>query len=647
MVQFLSPEVHVDEFDISNYIAPVSVSVGAYVGDFMWGPVLEPRLQTKRSIFTRLFEKPTISNFVDYFAVSNFLAYSTAIRVVRVVNTTANNATASGTGILIKNRDDYRENYSNGEASVGNWAAKYPGSLGNTLRVSRCSPGPAFNSVMTGTATSNASSVSACTTPWVISFSANVKSDSTRPLQVGDFIRYSNTSSGLSTGWMDVIAINSTGTTVNVNTSNAVVNAVGASVVAKWRYADYFESAPNTGDGWVTTRGGANDEVHIVVVDRFGKFVNRPNTVLEKFAYVSVASDAKGAGGSSLYYRDVIDVRSQYIWWLDHDTAGTNWGNACQGTSFTIVNKPEYADLSGGSDASPTDGQKIAGYDLFADKEQSDVSLIMTGDHSQTVKLYVLQNVAEARKDAVAFISTSRASVVDNNGLEVDDITSYRSFFPSSSYGFFTDNWKYQYDPIRDVYVWLPTDSDVAGLAAKTDNDLDAWYSFAGYNRGKLLNTIKLAWNSTKLERDELYKVGINSIINVPNEGSILFGDKTMLLKPSAFDRINVRRLFIVLEKSIANAAKYLMFELNDAFTRAMFVNMTEPFLRDVQGRRGIYDYLVVCDETNNTPEVIDRNQFVGDIYIKPAKSINYIDLNFVAVRTGVEFSEIVGKFGG
>ena len=219
------------------------------------------------------------------------------------------------------------------------------------------------------------------------------------------------------------------------------------------------------------------------------------------------------------------------------------------------------------------------------------------------------------------------------------------TLFPSSSYATLDSGWKYQFDKYNDLYRFVPLNGDVAGLMVRTDNTRDPWWSPAGFNRGNVKNVVKLPYNPLKAQRDQLYKKGINPIVTFPGQGTVMFGDKTLLAKPSAFDRINVRRLFIVLEKAISTASKFTLFEFNDDFTRAQFRNMVEPFLRDVQGRRGIFDFRVVCDESNNTGEVIDRNEFIGDIYIKPARSINFIQLNFVAVRTGVEFEEVVGQF--
>ena len=320
-----------------------------------------------------------------------------------------------------------------------------------------------------------------------------------------------------------------------------------------------------------------------------------------------------------------------------------NWGSIAANTTFTA--NVSTLTLANGAFGTPTDGNLTTAYDLFNDVDSVDVSLLMTGAASQTVSEYIVDNIAADRKDLVTFISPLMADVVNNSGSEAGDIVSYRNDFNSSSYAVMDSGWKKQFDKYNNVYRWVPLNGDIAGLCAATDLDRDPWWSPAGLNRGLIKNVTQLAWSPNQADRDTLYKNSINPVVTMMGTGTVLYGDKTMTAKPSAFDRINVRRLFIVLEKSIAKAAQYSLFEFNDEFTRAQFVALVEPFLRDVKGRRGIYDYKVVCDETNNTPEVIDGNRFVGDIYIKPARAINFIQLNFVAVRTGVAFSEIVGKF--
>ena len=411
-----------------------------------------------------------------------------------------------------------------------------------------------------------------------------------------------------------------------------------------WTYEAEFDGTPGT-SSFASQNAGANDEMHIIVIDEDGKFTGTSGTVLEKFAYVSKGSDAKNDDGSSNYYVNVINERSQYVYVMNHGANGSNWGTPVSNTTFVAGDKSYTASLAGGLDGAPADGDIILAYDKFVNPEEVDVSLIVTGAASQVVSEHIVDNIAESRKDCVVFISPEYSDVVNNAGGETTAITSYRNQFNSSSYAFMDSGWKYQFDKYNNVYRWVPLNGDIAGLCVRTDTERDPWFSPAGFNRGRIKNVVKLSWNPKKADRDDLYKIGVNSVCTFPGEGVVLFGDKTMLAKPSAFDRINVRRLFIVLEKAIARASRYSLFELNDEFTRAQFVSLIEPFLRDVQGRRGVYDFRVVCDESNNTPEVIDRNEFIGDIYIKPARSINFIQLNFVAVRTGVAFDEIVGRF--
>jgi phage tail sheath protein FI len=411
-----------------------------------------------------------------------------------------------------------------------------------------------------------------------------------------------------------------------------------------WAYGPEFEGAPST-SSFVAGVNGSNDELHIIVIDEDGKFSGVSNTVLEKFSYMSKASDAKSDDGSSNYYVNVINDRSKYIYIMNH--ANTDWGSTASGTTFTkgVNNGVSTASLANGVSGLADSAALISAYDKFANPEEIDVSLVMAGPHPQVVAEYIVDNIAEVRKDCIGFISPERSDVVNNDGDEVNDIVEFRNLFNSSSYAVMDSGWKYQFDKYNNVYRWVPLNGDIAGLCVRTDNERDPWFSPAGFNRGQIKNVVKLSWNPTKAERDDLYKAGVNPVVAFPGEGVVLYGDKTLLARPSAFDRINVRRLFIVLEKAIARASRYSLFEFNDEFTRAQFVALVEPFLRDVQGRRGIFDFRVVCDDTNNTPEVIDRNEFVGDIYIKPARSINFIQLNFVAVRTGVAFDEIVGRF--
>ena len=409
-----------------------------------------------------------------------------------------------------------------------------------------------------------------------------------------------------------------------------------------WTYKGYFTSAPTTSD-YVTNAGGSNDEMHIAIIDTGGLFSGTQGTILETFPFVSKASDAS-VNGSTNYYKQVIFNNSKYVYAVDPvDYANTNatWGQTANTVFAKVTN--QLVNLAGGTDVVPTDSDLQTAYTLFENKEQVDISLVVTGDASVAVQQFVIDNVVTPRADCIALISPPSTAVVNQAGSETTNIQTWlTSLSRSSSYVVADSGWKYQLDKYNNVYRWVPLNGDVAGLCVYTDTIKDPWFSPAGFNRGAIKNCIKLAWNPTKTYRDTLYSAGVNPVVSFAGQGTVLFGDKTLQSKPSAFDRINVRRLFIALEKSIGTAAKFSLFELNDEFTRGQFVALVTPFLRDIQGRRGITDFKVVCDITNNTPNVVDSNQFVGDIYIKPARSINFIQLNFVAVGTGVDFTTIV-----
>jgi hypothetical protein len=428
-----------------------------------------------------------------------------------------------------------------------------------------------------------------------------------------------------------------------------------------WEFFNVVETAPGQSD-WQLYNGNtsAHDELHVVIVDEDGQFSGTPGTVLETFKGLSRATDAKTVDGSTNYYKEVINQVSEYVWWAHDRSQATS--NTSLNLTTSTASAPLNANFSLGADglneASATLSILGAAYDMFQSAEDIDISLVLQGKpiggttvvSGQTISNYqlanyIIDNLVETRKDCIALISPDKNIVLNNLGNEASSLKNWRGALRSTSYAVLDSGYKYQYDKYNDVYRWIPLNGDIAGTCVRTDNTNDAWWSPAGYNRGQIKNVVKLAFNPRKSERDVIYSNGINPVITSPGQGTVLFGDKTLQAKPSAFDRINVRRLFIVLEKAISTAAKYSLFEFNDAFTRAQFKNLVTPYLRTVQGRRGITDFLVVCDDTNNTPQVIDSNQFVGDIYIKPARSINFIQLNFVAVPSGVQFSEVVGKF--
>ena len=630
----LSPGVNVSEIDLTTIVPSVATSIGGIAGNFNWGPVNEVVTVSNEIQLVSRFGKPDNTNNEYWFSAANFLAYSNNLKVVRAANTTTTlNATANASGILIRNNDDYTSNRENAtNTTYGPWAARWAGELGNSLRISVCPSTQAYSANLTVTDNMRANAVSAGDTVININGTATANANVT----AGDLISVDNGAT-----YIRAASVNATAIVLSTAVSAAIT--ANTPILRRWQYSGDFGVAPGT-SSYVADKTGSGDEMHIIVIDEDGKFTGTANTVLEKYAFVSKASDAINNDGSANYYKTVINTQSQYSWWLGHLPGAVNWGNTAFGITFTNLNNPQSYSLAAGADGTIGNSEITTSFNQFANPDVVDVSLLITGPGNATVATSVIA-IAESRKDVLVFVSPTKSSVVNNAGFEATSILSFRSGLTSSSYAVLDSGYKYQYDKYNDVYRYVPLNGDIAGTCARTDLERDPWFSPGGLSRGVIKNVIKLAFNPNKTERDNLYVQGINPVVTFQGEGTVLFGDKTMLSKPSVFDRINVRRLFIVLEKSIARAARSTMFEFNDQFTRAQFVNLVEPYLRDVQGRRGITDFRVVCDTTNNTAEVIDSNRFVGDIYIKPARSVNFIQLNFVAVRTGVSFEEIVGRF--
>ena len=634
----LSPGVNVSEIDLTTIVPSVATSIGAFAGPFAWGPTREVVTISDEVRLVDTFGEPDSTSFEYWFSAANFLSYANNLKIVRAANTTSTfNATANGAGVLIENDDDYTANHeASANTSLGPFGARCPGDLGNSLRISICPSSQAFSANLTVTDSLRANALNYLVDNTTV-INVNGTPNAAANIFSGDLVSVDG-----GTTYVRVASVNATAIVVaTAFTANVAANTA---VLRKWQYADQFKVAPGTSD-FVSGKGGSGDELHVIVVDEDGLFSGTANTVVEKYAFVSKASDAISGDGSSNYYVNVINSQSRYVWWLNHQPGASNWGTTALNKVFTNINTPFSASLSAGADGTIGTSEIITAYNKFVDPDSVDISLIVSGPGNATVATHLIDNIATVRKDCMVFLSPPRATVVNNAGEEVVDIVAYRDGLTSSSYAVLDSGYKYQYDKYNDVYRYVPLNGDVAGLCVRTDLERDPWFSPGGLNRGVIKNVIKLSWNPTKTNRDDLYVKGINPVVSFPGDGTVLFGDKTLLSKPSAFDRINVRRLFIVVEKAIARASRFSLFEFNDQFTRAQFVSLVEPYLRDVQGRRGITDYRVVCDETNNTPEVIDRNEFVGDIYIKPARSINFIQLNFVAVRTGVSFDEVVGRF--
>jgi Phage tail sheath protein subtilisin-like domain/Phage tail sheath C-terminal domain len=578
-----SPGVATSEIDLTSSIPAVSTTTGATVGVFNWGPANTVVYVSNETDLLSKFTKPDDNTATSFISAANFLAYANDLRVIRAINSNTDDTASSAFNalsntshkVLIPNDDVYLESHYYSASANANVAfvSRYPGSIGNSLKVAICDKNDDFGT---------------------------------------------------------------------------------------WAHKSYFDAAPNTTSyAFQTTGEYVEDELHVIVIDEDGKFTGTANTVLERFPSLSKASDAKTDDGSSLYYAEVIYRNSKYIHAFGHPQTTaedkTNWGSALAtmntSNAFAVTSANSFS-LVNGQDGTPRQADLQNAVDIFENKERYDISLVFSGDclrsansaiESSTSMNYFI-GLANSRKDLVAFVSPPYANSVTST-QKATDITTFRNSLTSTSYAVMDSGWKYQYDKYNDKYRWIPLNADVAGLCARTDNERDPWFSPAGLNRGQIKNLVKLSFNPSQSERDTLYKAGVNPVVSFPGEGTVLFGDKTLQGRASAFDRINVRRLFIVLEKAISRAARSSLFEFNDEFTRAQFVALVEPFLRDVQGRRGIYDFRVVCDETNNTAQVIDSNQFVGDIYVKPARSANFIQLNFVSVRSGVSFDEIVGRF--
>ena len=601
----VSPGVNVSEIDLTTIVPAVATSLGGIAGNFEWGPAKKVVLVDSPKMFRETFGDPKNWNYEQWFSATNFLGYSSALQVVRVVGgsdyggTSAKNSVggATTTAQLV-----YNEDYLNGTHT--GILARYPGEKGNSLKVS-IFPGA-------GSGTSDASGFTAWTS--------------------GTVEYYANFGYG--------------GEGAPESTTNIQL----------------LENANGT-----TT----NDQIHVLVIDEDGLFTGAKNTILERFENLSVFPEARSENGTSIYYKRYINENSEYVYIGGEDppasavsdfasqvgSTGTftiksgttyvvDWGNdnASNGTTYR-TNGAINTSLTGG--IGQTSGALVTaypasnpdGYNLYEDVESYDVNLLIAGVVTGDSAAYI-RDIVEARKDCVAFFSAVNKNEFASETNKVAACTAIKNDVGSSSYCVIDSGYKYQYDPYNDLYRWVPLNADTAGLCARTEYTNDAWFSPAGFNRGQVRNVIKLAFNPSKTFRDQIYPDGINPIITVPGEGTILFGDRTALSKPSAFDRINVRRLFIVLEKAISTASKFSLFEFNDAFTRGRFTSLVTPYLRDVQSRRGIFDFKVVCNESNNTPERIDRNEFHADIYIKPTRSINFIQLNFIATRTDSSFSE-------
>ena len=664
----VSPGVQVREIDVTNVVPAVSSSIGAFAGEFSWGPVDEVRTITSEKELVGVFGEPkeagsdgyntVLSKKEHFYSAANFLKYGNNLKVVRASNGIAAgqtgqmlNATTGSAGILIKNQTHYYEsNYHSGSAagSAGLFSARCAGSLGNSLKISMCTSANAFSQASVTTVSD--SSISVGHTQITVA-------DGTK-FVVGDLIAFAN-----SADVYKISAISSNDITFHLNSDSSqglqVVPTNGSNIARGWEFASNFTKAPGSSPD-ALANSSSLDEVHVIVIDEDGKITGIPGEILEVFEGLSQASDAKDSEGNSNYYVDKLRYNSNYIFWTNHDSTTSEAGNtfAVAGAAFVQHTLPLGGSLSHGIDGYPlsSGAKNTANTTHFGDAETQDVDFIIAGPLDGYASGSVVSTLAEAttqannlialceaRKDCMAVISPRKADCVNNSGSESTSVIAFAETLTSSSYAVMDSAWCYQYDKYTDNYCYIPSCSHTAGVMARTDSDRDAWFSPAGFSRGQILGITKLSFNPNQAERDALYKKRVNPMVTFPGEGTVLFGDKTLLSSASAFDRINVRRLFIVMEKAIATAAKFQLFEFNDAFTRAQFRATIEPFLRQVKGRRGIVDFQVVCDDTNNSQAIVDANQFQASIFVKPNRSINFITLNFVAARSGVEFEEVYG----
>ena len=618
MVFSVSPSITVTEVDLTSTVPSVATPPAAIVGVFKWGPVDQRILVTSETELSARFGKPTDFNAETFFTAADYLAYANALYITRVASSTATIA---------------------GETANTDFMALYEGALGNSIKVSYVVGSANYSSTLNVEShiANNSTAIVYNTKTLLLQTDIDI-TNNLSVLNDNDILRVGSAN----VGYQDLVVSLVGTTTLNANTGNyetpitfknnytlRELNYKNLTYVKYWGQASVVKTAPSSATA-----------LNIVVIDEDGGISGTPNTVLEVYSNVSLLKNSKLSDGTNNYYVDAIANKSSWIACkTDMD------GNGTLTTSSPAIG---YQSLSGGSDGDNENavafGALANGYDLYKEASEIDIAFILQGPASSDASNanYIISNVLERRKDCVLFISPRNSDVVGiaNPQTQLTNIISYRNLIQNSSYWVMDTGYKYRYDKYNDVYRWTPLNGDIAGLASR----IQPWESPAGYKRGLIKNSIKLAYNPNKDHRDQLYSSDINPVITQTGQGTLLFGDKTGLGLTSAFNRINVRRLFIVVEKAIASASQSFLFDFNDEFTQTQFKNMVDPFLRDIQGNRGIIDFRVVCDSTINTPSVIDSNTFKANIFIQPARTINYIQLTFVATRTGVAFDEIVGQ---
>lgn len=636
----LSAGVVTIERDLTGIVPGVSTTAAAIAGVFDWGPVGYPYRVSNEAELANVFGKPTERSALYFFSAANFLSYASNLLVNRAELKNARNAS----GAVATARTGTISVVSGDVAVMGD----------STQFDTELEVGDAIVFDVSGVTYKGYVKTIASATSLQLETASPVSSTalaftSIKKVVVNSEAHYeqmSSTERELAGLW----AAKFPGSLGN----SLTVSIADSASFATWDYKNEFTDAPGTSAYAYAINQTANDEIHVVVVDDDGSFGGVPGAVIEKFAFLSKASDATQFGSGSNYFANVINRNSRYVWWMSHPTSGlsvsgVDFGSTVSATEAfkTITTAINTVLANGDAGGTAISGEIIAAYEEFENSETYDFSLLISGPADATVATELV-SLAETRQDIVVFLSPVSATggpIVGSTSDRIDEIVAYRkvTLNANSSFAFMDSGWKYQYDKYNDIYRWVPLNGDIAGLTSRSDEVADAWKSPAGFNRGQLKNVVKLGVNPNKTQRDVLYSAGVNPVVSFPGQGVILYGDKTLSSRPSAFDRINVRRLFIVLRKAIARAAQYQLFENNTASTRAQFRAYVEPFLREVQGREGITAFKVVCDTTNNTPDVIMRNEFRGEIMVQPAYSINFIQLTFSAVRSDVSFQEVTG----
>ena len=792
----ISPGINVAEVDLTTVVPRLGTTVGAIAGMFPWGPMQQRILIGSESQLVATYGEPNSNNAETFFTAANFLSYGNSLYVVRAGNTTSNDANAYlsavanaagysvtnaiASSVSVLNEIDFSNKKANNYSYDANvmFVAKFPGAIGNSLKVSVCDSVNAYSS--------NVNIVSTSTTPdttltlTVTSGNASVTTSDTTGLKVGSVLySLSNTGLGITSNTTTVVSVTNTtvfvinatpsasntttagfvtargianitygssnltitfasGGTANVAAQNTLATSIASSftngdvivlgnssigyqynkimsilntsnttatginfvlndtykltndwkantsvngnttvvnIQRAWEYQNLFNAAPITStyvqlngntQNWASnTANTPVDSMHVVITDNLGSFTGTPGAVLEVYTNVSRANDAIGQSGQTIFWQNVLNTQSNYVWALNQRSDNT----ANIGNSATVISSTNNAPFTvkfvngqdGASESSNAFTTIATAYNLFQNPTDVQINLVLQGKpiggtynsgaagaitaNNFNLANYLIDNIATTRKDCVVFVTPDDSIVYNNKGNESTALVAWRNTLHSTSYAVMDSGYKYQYDRYNDVYRYVPTNGDIAGLCVATDLATDPWYSPAGFNRGQIKNLIRMRYNPSQTDRDLLYANAINPVVTFQGQGTILFGDKTLTNKPSAFDRINVRRLFITIEQAIRTASDYTLFEFNDSFTRSNFVNLITPYLKNIKSLRGITDFYVVCDESNNTPQRIDSNQFWCDIYIKPARSINFIQLNFVAVATGVQFTEVLGQY--